>query len=54
MFLILFDLLFEMQEKSRRSISKKGRNARFLMSVLTIKKFVQLLGGASFQMNGTW
>ena len=27
MFLIVFDLLFQMQEKSGRSISKKGRNA---------------------------
>ena len=27
MLLIVFDLLFQMQEKSRRSISKKGRNA---------------------------
>ena len=33
MFLIVFDLLFQMQEKSRRSISKKGRNARFLKIV---------------------
>ena len=33
MFLILFDLFFQMQEKSRRSISKKGRNARFLKIV---------------------
>ena len=32
-FLIGFDLLFQMQEKSRRSISKKGRNARFLIIV---------------------
>ena len=32
-FLIVFDLLFQMQEKSRRSISKKGRNARFLIIV---------------------
>ena len=28
MFLIVFDLLFQMQEKSRRSVSKKGRNAQ--------------------------
>ena len=27
MFLIVIDLLFQMQEKSRRSMSKKGRNA---------------------------
>ena len=27
MFLVVFDLLFQMQEKSRRSMSKKGRNA---------------------------
>ena len=33
MFLIVFDLLFQMQEKSRRSISEKGRNARFLKIV---------------------
>ena len=33
MFLIVFDLLFQMQEKSRRSISKKGRKARFLIIV---------------------
>ena len=26
MFLILYDLLFQIQEKSRRSINKKGRN----------------------------
>ena len=59
MFLIVFDLLFQIQEKSRRSISKKGRNARFLkivrsntirnictsVLILTIKNFVQLLGG---------
>ena len=31
MFLIVFDLLFQMQEKSRRSISKKVRIARFLI-----------------------
>ena len=36
-FLIVFDLLFQMQEKSRRSIDKKG----------LIKKFVQLLGGGA-------
>ena len=33
MVLILFDLLFQMQEKSRRSISKKGRNSQFLKIV---------------------
>ena len=33
MFLIVFDLLVQMQEKSRRSISKNGRNARFLIIV---------------------
>ena len=33
MFLIVFDLLFQMQEKSRRWLSKKGRNARFLKIV---------------------
>ena len=27
LFLKVFDLLFQMQEKSRRSMSKKGRNA---------------------------
>ena len=31
MFLIVVDLVFQMQEKSRRSISKKVRNARFLI-----------------------
>ena len=33
MFLIVFDLLFQMQDKSRQSISKKGRNTRFLKIV---------------------
>ena len=33
MFVIVFDLLFQMQEKSRRSISKKGRKDRFLKIV---------------------
>ena len=33
MFLIVFDLFFQMQEKSHRLISKKGRNARFLIIV---------------------
>ena len=32
-FLIVFDLLFQMQGKSRQSISKKGRNTRFLKIV---------------------
>ena len=32
-FLIVFDLLFQMQSKSRQSISKKGRNTRFLKIV---------------------
>ena len=31
--LIVFDLLFQMQAKSRQSISKKGRNTRFLKIV---------------------
>ena len=30
MFLIEYDLFFQIQEKSRRLISKKGRYARFL------------------------
>ena len=83
-FLIVFDLLFQMQAKSRQSISKKGRNTlvdliwqfseigcydlfayrltRFSLHlkeqvkyyqkistsvILTIEKFVQLLGGWS-------
>ena len=33
MFLIVFDLLFQMQEKSRQSISKKNRITRFLKIV---------------------
>ena len=33
MFLIVFDLLFQIQEKSRRSISKKVRITRFLKIV---------------------
>ena len=32
-FLIVFDLLFQMQGKSRQSISKKVRNTRFLKIV---------------------
>ena len=32
-FLIVFDLLFQMQEKSRQSISKKSRNTQFLKIV---------------------
>ena len=34
MFPIVFDLLFQKQQKSCRSISKKGRNTRFLKIVL--------------------
>ena len=30
MFLIVYDLLFQIQEKSRQSVGKKGLNARFL------------------------
>ena len=31
--LIVFDLLFQMQEKSRQSLSKKGRNTQFLKMI---------------------
>ena len=59
--MIVFDLLIQMKEKSRQSISKKTRITRFLnivkleqpgryelstLVILTIKKIVQLLGGA--------
>ena len=60
MFLIVFDLLFQTQEKSRRPISKKGRNAlvnlicrsseighRSTSVILTIEQFYRG-GGASF------
>ena len=59
--LIVFDLLFQMQEKSRQSLSKKGRNTQFLKMI----KLDQLgrydlfclsidEGGAPFRLIPNW
>jgi len=48
MFLIVFDLLYQMQEKSRRSISKKGRNALVTRALLILFDDFQKSGVTTF------